>query len=209
MEYSRSGLDLLLWPREWHKRFNPSIMLLIPFGIFVGIYDVLNAQHSIVNDYLMTANSGIVLKILLALIIAAIIGLIDVACFAWPIADLCRYIGKRTEKYVARGFHVILMKSYALSHLVFVPLIPLTMPPGLQSRWLNQESMLYSLIVSAMLIWQLAILLRTVGVKTKLEYTGKLIVGAAIYIWTTFEGTAIGYLLYLAHSLFGKLAAIT
>ncbi len=209
MEYSRNGLDLLLWPREWHKRFNPSIKLLIPFSVFVGIYDVLNAQHSIVKDYLITANSGMVLKILLALIIAAIIGLIDVVCFAWPIADLCRYIGKRTEKYVARGFQVILMKSYALSHLVFVPLIPLTMPPGLQSRWLNQESMLYSLIVSAMLIWQLAILLRTVGVKTKLEYTGKLIIGAAIYIWTTFEGTAIGYLLYLAHSLFGKLVAIT
>jgi len=184
-------------------------MLLIPLVIFVGIYDVLNAERSILNDYLITENSGMVLKILLTLIIAVVIGLINVVCFAWPIADLCRYIGKRTEKFVVRGFHVILMKSYALSHLVFVPLLPLTMPPGLQTRWFNQESFLYAFVVIAMLFWQLAIMMRTVSVKTKLEYPVRLIVAAAIYIWSTFEGTAISYLLHLAHQLLGKLDAFS
>lgn len=209
MEYSKNGMDFLLWPRAWHRRFNTASLLLIPLCFFVGIYDVLNAEPSILNDYLLAENTGLVPDVLLALLISAAIGLIHVFCFAWPVADLCRYIGKRTEKFVAPGFHIILMKSYAFSHLVFLPFLVLTMPTGLQTGWLSPEAPLYSFIVILMVFWQLAILLRTVSVKTKLETNGRLIVGAAIYVWSSFEAIALSFLLRLSYELFGVLDKIS
>jgi len=209
MEYSKNGFDLLLWPREWHKRINRTFLSLVPLCIFVGIYDVLNAEPSILNDYLLAADSGIVPKAILALLISAAIGFIDVICFAWPIADLCRYIGKRTEKFVAPGFHIILMKSYAFSHLVFLPFLWLTMPVGQQIDRYSTNSRLYSIIGILMVVWQLAILLRTVGVKTKLEKDGRIFVGAAIYIWSSFEFIALDYLLRLSYQLFGVVDKIS
>ncbi len=203
MEYSKSGLDFLLWPRSWHKRFNTAFLMLVPLCFFVGIYDVVNAEPSILHDYLLTATSGIALKVTLALLISAAIGFINVLCFAWPVADLCRYIGKRTEKFVAPGFHIIMMKSYALSHLVFLPFLALTMPTGRQPGWLSPEGRLYVYLALLMVVWQLAILLRTVSVKTKLEANGRLIVGAAIYVWSSFEFIALDYLLRLSYELFG------
>lgn len=209
MEYSKNGLDFLLWPRTWHKRFDKTILPLIPLCIFVGVYDVLNAEPSILNDHLLTANSGFALKAVLALLISAAIGFVDVFCFAWPIADLCRYIGKRTEKFVAPGFHFMLMKSYAFSHLMFVPFLVLTMPIGNQTGLVSPDSALYSIIAILVVVWQLAILLRTVSVKTKLESSGRLLVGAAIYIWSSFEAIALGYLLRLSYDLFGVMDKIS
>ncbi len=209
MEYSKNGWDFILWPRTWHKRINTAVLSLLPLCVFVGLYDVLNADPSILNDYLLAAETGIALKILLAILLSAAIGFIDVLCFAWPIADLCRYIGKRTEKFVAPGFNIVLMKSYALSHLVFLPFLALTMPTGLQTGWLSPEAPLFSFIVLLMVFWQLAILLRTVSVKSKLELQGRLIMGAAIYVWFSFEGTAISYLLQLAYELFAVLGKIS
>lgn len=209
MEYSKNGFDFLLWPRAWHKRFNKTLLSLVPLCIFVGIYDVLITRPSILNDHLLAANSGIGLKAVLALLISAAIGFIDVFCFAWPIADLCRYIGKRTEKFVAPGFHIMLMKSYAFSHLVYLPFLALTMFAGLQTGLLSPDAPLYSYIAILLEVWQLAILLRTVSVKTKLEASGRLLVGAAIYIWTFFEAIALTYLLRLSYNLFGVMDKIS
>lgn len=182
---------------------------LIPLCIFVGIYDVLNAEPSIVNDYLVAAKSGMAPRIILAILISAAIGFVDVLCFAWPIADLCRTIGKRTEKFVAPGFHIVMMKSYALSHLVFLPFLVLTMSTGLRTGSLSPEAPLYLFAANLMMFWQLAILLRTISVKSKLELPGRLMMGAVIYLWTFFEGAAVSYLLQLAHQLFGMLVKIS
>lgn len=143
------------------------------------------------------------------MLISAIIGFVDVLCFTWPVADLCRYIGKRAEKFVAPGFHIILMKSYAFSHLVYLPFLALTMPAGLQTGRFSPDSSLYSFIAILVVVWQLAILLRTVSVKTKLESSGRLLAGAAIYIWSSFEAIAIDYLLRLSYELFGMMDRIS
>jgi hypothetical protein len=39
-------------------------------------------------------------------------------------------------------------------------------------------------MANTQLFWQLGIMLRTIGVKTKLELPGKLIAGAAMFFWS-------------------------
>lgn len=213
MELSKNEWDFLLWPRTWHKRINSTILTLIPGCIFVGLFDMLGSSPSILKDYILTAESGVFQKSILAILMAVIIGFLDVFCFAWPIADLCKYLARRSEKFIVPGFHVILMKTYAFSHLLFIPSLLLTIPTGLKVENLSQETpFLEHLLVIVLLVyasmqlfWQLGILLRTISVKSKLELSGKLIAGGAIFIWFSLEGGAIGYLIRLAYELLGKL----
>lgn len=209
MEYSKNGLDLILWPNAWHKRLSATVFPLIPMIIFVGVYDVLSFTPSILDDYLLKGGPAIALKIVCAILVAVIIGALDVVLFAWPIADLCRYLARRTEKFIAPGFHVILMKSYALSHMVYVPLLLLTRQFGDRPAILQEDFSSLQLLALITFFWQLAILLRTINVKCKLEFPAKLVPGVCIYFWFSFEGFAVGYLLQLAYNLMGSLGKIS
>jgi hypothetical protein len=217
MEYSKSGWDFLFWPRTWHKRLNKTILTLIPACIFVGIFDVLATSPSIVYDYILTAESKLFTKILLAIVLSALVGFLDVFIFAWPIADLCRYLAKRREKFIVQGFHIILMKSYAYSHLLFIPVLLLNTPTGLHIENLDPQMPFFKRLLiivlvvyaSMQLFWQIGILLRTISVKSKLEFSGKLIVTIAIFIWSNLSGTAIIYLLQIIYRLFLNLDKVS
>lgn len=119
MEQLKSGWDLFLLPRTWHKRLNASLLSLLPGIAVVGFFNVLSHSRSIVKDFILDNTSDMVEKTLLLIIIMMIVGFLDVFCFAWPIADLCRFIARRNNKFIIQGFNVILMKSYAYSHLLF------------------------------------------------------------------------------------------
>lgn len=95
MEQLKSGWDLFLLPRAWHKRLNASLLSLVPGFILVGLFNVLSHPRSILNDFILDAASGAIEKTLLFVITFIIIGFLDVFCFAWPIADLCRYIARQ------------------------------------------------------------------------------------------------------------------
>ncbi len=205
MEHFNNGLDFILWPSESHKRLNAKVPSLIPMVIFVGVFDVLIFE-SILNDHLLKGGSA--LKILLAILAAVLIGLVDVLCFAWPIADLCRYIARRTEKFITPGFHIILMKSYALSHVVLIPYLLLTTQFGDQPAIIRPDFSSYGLLTIIVDLWQLAILMRTISVKSKLEFPAKLIPAVGMYFWISFQGYALWYLLQLVYNLMGSLDKI-
>lgn len=217
METLKSGWDLLLWPRSWHKRLKPSLLMLIPAAVIVGLFDVFGHPYSIMNDHILRAESGFFSRIVLFILISALIGVLDVFLFAWPIADLCRTIAKRKEKYIARGFNIILMKSYAYSHLMFLPVLLLVNPTGLQIESMSVDTPFFTQLIIIILIivasmqffWQLGVMLRTVSVKSKLDLSGKLIVGAAIFIWSSLEGEAVRYLISVAYQLFGNMDKIS
>lgn len=205
MEHLNNGLDFILWPSETHKRLSAKIPSLIPMVIIVGVLDVLSFE-SILNDHILKGGSA--LKILLAILTAVFIGFVDTFSFAWPIADLCRYIARRTEKFITPGFHIILMKSYALSYLVFIPYILLATQFGDKPAIIGPGFASYELLAIIVVFWQLAILMRTISVKTKLEYPAKLIPAVCMYFWLSFQAYAVGYLLQLAYNLMGSLDKI-
>lgn len=211
MEYSKSKLDFLFWPQTWHKRLDTTWTMLIPGCVFVGLFDVFIFSPSIVNDYLLNQNSGIFLKAVLLIVISTVIGFLDVLCFAWPIADLCRYLARRSESFIVPGFNIMLMKSYAYSHLLFLPVLLLYLPIGLDvDKFTPEMPFLQCLLIIVLrvldytqLYWQMGIMLRTVSVKSKLKIPAKLIAAVAMFVWFIFEGVAIGALLQLAYRLFG------
>ncbi|HEY8499423.1 MAG TPA: hypothetical protein VIL89_02295 [Clostridia bacterium] len=214
MEYSRTEWDFFLWPRTWHNRLNTVVATLIPGIIIVGLFDMLTSSNTVIAEFLSArGESGLIARILVFIIISAVIGFIDVFCFAWPIADLCRYLAKRSEKFIAPGFNIILMKSYAYSHIYFLPLIIYinyadfsleNIGPGTPfiSKLL---AVLFMVMLYTQQFWQLGIMLRTISVKTKLELTGKLIAGAAMFFWSSITANAFYYLIGIAYKLFNAI----
>jgi hypothetical protein len=210
MEYSKSEWDLLLWPRSWHKRINTASLTLIPGIIWVGLFDVmLVTTNSILNDYIINSSSDAMPKTVFFFIVAIVIGFLDIFCFAWPIADLCRYIAKRSEKFIVPGFNIILMKSYAYSHLPFMPLLLLASPSMVNIEALSQntsffaQALMYALVI--LLYWQLGIMLRTISVKSKIKFSGKLIISLAIIAWSSLSAQALLFLINVAYKTFGLL----
>lgn len=215
MEYSRTEWDLFLWPRTWHNRLNSVVTTLVPGIIIVGLFDMLASSKTIITEFLSArGESGFTTRILAFIIISAVIGFIDVFCFAWPIADLCRYLAKRSEKFITPGFNIIFMKSYAFSHIYFLPLIIYTNHAAFSLENIGPETpfiskiivLLLSIMANTQLFWQLGIMLRTIGVKTKLELPSKFIAAAAMFFWSGITGYAFYYLINIAHQLFDTIA---
>ena len=215
MEYSKSEWDLLLWPRSWHKRINTASLTLIPGIIWVGLFDVflLVTTNSILNDYILNSSSDTIPKIVFFFIVAIIIGFLDIFCFAWPIADLCRYIAKCSDKFIVPGFNIIFMKSYAYSHLPFMPLLLLASPSVLDIETLSRNTSFFAQALMYVLLillytqryWQLGIMLRTISVKSKIKFSGKLIISLAIIAWSSLSAQALLFLINVAYKTFGLL----
>lgn len=213
MEQLKSGWDLFLLPRAWHKRLNASFVSIVPGFMLVGLFDVLSHSRSILNDYILNAGSGIFGRILLFIVAFVIIGFLDVFCFAWPIADLCRYIARRSNKFIIQGFNIIFMKSYAYSHLIFYPVLLIVNPTGLElERLIQGTNKVTQIVIITLYVWALmqifiqpGILLRTITIKSKLDFSEKLVVALAIFIWMNLEGEAIRYVIDLAYNMFGLL----
>ncbi len=217
MEYSKSEWDIIFWPKTWHKRLNTMLPTLIPGVFVVGLFDMLVAPKSILIDYLLPGGTGMPLKIILFIIFTIMIGILDVFCFAWPIADFCRYLARRSEKFISPGFNTIFMKSYAYSHIFFLPLILLYNPTGFQVEdmvsgipFITRIIILILLVMdSTQFFWQIGIMLRTISVKSKLELPGKLLVAVAMFIWSSFIALALIFLTNVGYGVFETIGKAT
>lgn len=106
------------------------------------------------------------------------------------------------------------MKSYAYSHLLFYPVLLIYNPTGLQMEKLLDRNInpATRIIIIVLYVWSLlqiavqpAILLRTVGIKSKLDFSEKLLVAVVMFIWLNLEGQAIMFIIELAYKLFASL----
>lgn len=76
------------------------------------------------------------------------------------------------------------MKSYAYSHLIFYPVLLILNPTGLELEKLGQNtSSIAQFAIIALYVWGLmqifiqpGILLRTISIKSKLDFSSKLVV---------------------------------
>ncbi|NLX77111.1 MAG: hypothetical protein GXZ01_07060 [Clostridiaceae bacterium] len=213
MEQLRSGWDLFLLPREWHRRLNESLVSLVPGFAVVGFFNILCHSRSILVDFILGSTASVFEKTLLFIIAIFLIGFLDVFCFAWPIADLCKYLAKRSNKFIMKGFNIILMKSYAYSHLVFYPVILIVNPTGFEVERLYQEiTPATKFVIITLYVWALlqaviqpGILLRTVSIKSKLDLGEKILVALVMFLWMNLEAQAIGYVLDLNYNMFATL----
>jgi hypothetical protein len=144
-------------------------------------------------------------KLILTVIAAFVLGAVDVICTMVPIAEFTMMIGRRSEKYVSARLPVILMKSYALSHILFV--IPYAVLNYSGINWNNVDAqapssirLLFSflvILINVLPYLQLGVIYRTFSVRTRIQVFGKLILLLATYFWIQISSGAIVFVKYL------------
>lgn len=206
-EIPSSPMDVLLLPAWVHKRLSVKLKGLIYAFLFVGVFDMVFHRNIIEAGFFQGNAINLILKSFLAIVFSVIIGAFDVICTMVPIAEFAMMIGKRSEKHVSGGIPVILMKSYALSHILFVIpsalfvysgvdwlAVDMTSPQAV--RWLFS---ILIIVLNFMPYFQMGVIYRTISIRTRIQMFGKLILILAMYFWMQLSGEAtvfIGSLLF-------------
>lgn len=209
-----SPMDVFLLPVWVHKRISIRLPgLLLAFG-FVGAFDLLAFYPKIVSQPVFTGSIGTFLAgVLVFLCLSLIVGTLDVVCTMYPISDFARMIGRRSEKYVNKHISVILMKSYALSHLLLLVPIGIFNYAGIDWDTISPATpgaikLLFAFIViliEFLPYFQLGILYRTLSIRTRIQVFGKLILILAAYFWMQISSTAMVFFGGLAYAVLASL----
>ncbi|NLW03568.1 MAG: hypothetical protein GX027_09980 [Clostridiaceae bacterium] len=203
-----SPWDFFLLPVWLHRRISIRFPGLLLAFIFVGCFDLLFYENLFEQPVFVGGPAGMLLRFFLFLALSFLIGAADVIITVWPVGDFLQMIGRRSDKYVHKRISVILMKSYALSHILFLIPCALAVYSGIDWTQVGPVStsrvrMLYAVLATVMPILpilQLGILYRTISVRTRIQAFGKLIAVLAAYFWMQISGTAIIHLRDMAYS---------
>ncbi|NLL67263.1 MAG: hypothetical protein GX236_06145 [Clostridiaceae bacterium] len=211
-EIPASPMDFLLFPVWVHKKLSVKIIGLIFAFLFVGAFDMFFYQNLIEKDFFAGNPKILTFKFFLFIILSLLVGAIDVICTMIPISELAIMIGTRSEKYVSSRIPVILMKSYAVSHLLFVIPTLLYVYSGVNWELVDMTStpqvrLLFSILViviNFMPFFQLGVIYRTISVRTRIQVFGKLILIMATYFWMRFSGGAVMFFVSLFQDILLK-----
>ncbi len=205
--------DLFFLPVWVHKRISVKFMGLIPAIFFVGIFDMVFYDNIFEMGYMAGEPGRLVFRLIVFLLCSFIIGAVDVICTIVPIAEFALLMGKRSEKFVNKAMPVILMKSYALSHLLFIVPTALYVYSGIDWMSVNPASpyevrVISSVVFTLMILvpyLQFGILYRTLSVRTKLEKFSKVVLVLAAYFWMQITREVIFFIEGGMHSLIKSL----
>jgi hypothetical protein len=208
-EIPASPMDFLLFPAWVHKKLSVKITGLILAFLFVGVYDLFFYKNLFKEGFFESKPGLLIFKIFLFLIFALLVGAIDVICAMVPISELAIMIGKRSEKYVSTGMPVILMKSYAVSHMLFIIPIAIFVYSGVNWNLVDMNSttqirLIFSILVtvlSFMPLFQLGVIYRTISIRTRIQVFGKLILILATYFWLNLSGSAVMFFVSIFHDI--------
>lgn len=198
-EIPASPMDIILFPVWVHKKLSRKIAGLIIAFLFVGSYDLFFNKNQITEGFFEGTPGLLIFRIFLFFVFALLVGAIDVICTMVPISELAIMIGKRSEKYVSSGLPIILMKSYSVSHLLFVIPTAIFVYSGVNWNMVDMNStqhirLLFSILVtvlSFMPFFQLGVIYRTISIRTRIQVFGKLIIIMATYFWMNLSGSAV------------------
>lgn len=198
-EIPSSPLDVFLLPVWVHKRISVRLKGLFFAFLFVGIFDFAFHRNLVETGFFQGDTGDIILKLILSIVVSFVIGAFDVICTMVPIAEFAIMIGNRSEKYVSTRLPVILMKSYALSHLLYVVPSAAYIYSGIDWAGVDMTSplnirMLFSVLYAFLVILpflQLGVIYRTISIRTRIQVFGKLILVLAMYFWMQLSGEAI------------------
>ncbi len=208
-EIPASPWDVFLLPVWVHKKLTVRFSGLIIAFLLVGLFDLALTQNIFKSGLISGEPIQWVLKLLLFIGASFVLGAVDILCTMVPIAEFTMMIGKRSEKYVSGRLPVILMKSYALSHLLFILPYAALYYSGINWDNVNAQSptairLGFSLLVIFMNILpylQLGVIYRTFSVRTRIQVFGKLILLLATYFWMQISGGAIVFIKYVLENL--------
>ncbi|NMA65003.1 MAG: hypothetical protein GX957_02025 [Clostridiaceae bacterium] len=205
--------DIFFLPVRVHKNISISIKGLIPAFLFVGIFNMVFYDNIIKRGFFKGDLPNLTEQILLFALLSLIVGAVDIICTAVPIAEFAIVIGRRSEKFVHKRMPVILMKSYALSHILFIIPSAIFMYSGIDFMSVGPSSsmntrIIFSIIVTVMMLLpylQFGVFYRTLSVRTKLQTFGKVVLILVAYYWMKITGEVVVYLVNLSHQLYSRI----
>lgn len=200
-EIPSSPLDIFLFPAWVHEKLSLKLSGLFMSYLFVVAFDMLLHRNILDLGFFKGDPPELALRLVLFIAVCFLMGIIDVICTMVPIADFAILIGKRSEQHLNRGIHVIFMKSYAMSHLLFVIPMILYFYSGINWGDVNAGSsgrirLLFSIIlilITFLPYFQLGVLYRTISVKTRITSFWKLVLVLAAYFWMQICSGAITF----------------
>jgi hypothetical protein len=210
---TESPWDVLLFPIWIHKKISVKLSSLITAFLFVGLFDMAFSENFLKSGVFRGNFQELAIKFLAFLTLSVVIGAIDVVCTMIPIADFAVMIGRRSQKFVSSKLQVILMKSYSLSHIIFIIPTAFYVYSGIDWENVNvaspnQVRLLFSMLIVILYFLpfiQLAFIYRTLGVKTKLQAFEKLILILTTYFWMQLSGGVIAYIEGIFAGLMGRI----
>lgn len=196
-----SPLDLILFPAWVHKKLSFRINGLIASFLFVGAFDMLLHRNFLEIGYFKGNAMELALRLVVFTFLSFLLGIVDVLCTMVPISDFAKMIGKRSERRINQRMPVVLMKSYALSHILFVVPMILYFYSGIRWGEVNAASsqqirLLFSVIlilITVLPYFQLGVIYRTISVRTQITSFWKFVLILATYFWMRICSGAITY----------------
>jgi len=194
-------LDYLLMPPIVHRRISRQVTTgLVAAFLLVGVFDVILSRNLVREGFFQCGAMTGLARAGGLLLLSLLLGVCDVCCVMWPIADFARLMARASERFISGGIRIILMKSYALTYLFIVPPTALlvynpvdwnTLPES-WSPGVRVEFMLLTAILAMTPLLQLGIVFRTLSIRSKLQVLPRLLVLAVMFVWMRMAGVLTG-----------------
>lgn len=181
-------LDILLLPKALYQKTGGRKTTLY-IGVFlIGVVDIIFDLISKWHDIFGNKTVGnLVLNILIALVLAAIIGIMDVVFFAVPLFDVFKKFKQETEIMGQDNIQRIrLMKVYMLAHIVIVPAEIIIYAILGDGTGLDYNLAVYIAVLIAFVVpfWFAVAISRGVNSIYRFEPVFKGMVFIIVFIWT-------------------------
>ncbi len=189
-------LDYLLMPVSVHRRISRGTTGLASAFVLVGAYDVLISVNLFRSGFFADTITTSLLQGILLVMLSVILGVLHVICTIFPVADFARLLARKSERFISGGIRVILMKSYALSLvLVVIPTllyvyhpVDWNTDPAIWSVPVQLTHVVLTILLVFAPFFRLAVLYRTLGVRSKLHPVSRLLVIVVLYLWMQVSG---------------------
>lgn len=191
-------LDIFLLPRELYGKIGASKWTLIPVALLIGVADVLSPLTDRLPALAMKFNALGAGRVIVSYFLqVAIAGIIDIVFFTIPLFVIFNYFNKENEITSQPETFIKLIKVYALSHLIVIPvneLIYFTV-----SRLDTESSKILLAFVAVyfyfiMRFWFSGIITRGINVLYKFERVHGNLVFLVVFFWNMLLGKALVFI---------------
>ena len=191
-------LDALLLPQSLYLRLTDRRRILYAGILLVGILDVIFLYISKVST-LFAGKPGNVLfiNVVLALVIAVLIGIMDVVFFSVPVFDVFKLFRREDAALKSRSFLIRVMKIYIIANLLVVPghilYFILFHGVNLDARIDLQNSAVF--LDMLIFLWYTAAITRGICASYKFQFVQKSMVFLIVYLWNFLLSGCLEYMM--------------
>lgn len=189
--------DMLLFPKRFYSMLTDRKSTLIAGALLIGAVDLLFPTVLENRKEVFFGGSSLrVQNVLLTAILIILTGLVDVAFFGIPMADLFKVFKKEKEPSPKQNMRIIVMKIYVVAHVFIIPvqIIIYYILKNLRIDNLNYLVVYgYTLLTLVPVIWFNAAITRGVNTVYQFEPLFKRLVFPLVFLWTFLTSEALNY----------------